>query len=451
MSERILVVDDEEIIRESLTFVLKKEGYYVQEAENGLAAYNKLLEETFDLVITDLEMPEMKGIELLEEVKKLNIQTSVIIITAFGSLDTAICALRNGASDYLLKPIEFDELLIKIKRLFEVKNLLLENRILRKEVQRNFDFEKIVGKSTAIKKIYDMIQTVAETDTTVLITGKSGTGKELVARALHYNSKRKNKPLIAVNCGTITENLIESELFGHKRGAFTGAISDKEGLVKAADSGTLFLDEISELPLQLQVKLLRLLQEKEYTPVGSTAAINVNVRFIATTNRELKEEVAGGRFREDLYYRLNIVEINLPSLKDREEDIPLLADHFLDKYRKEMNRSVKGFDPEAMRAMMAYEWKGEIRELENIVERSVIFCKGDFITLRELPQAFNSKTSSTDFSKMGSLEESVRKFERDYIYKALENNNFDKEKTAELLKVGLSTLYRKLKELDIKA
>ena len=451
MSERILVVDDEEIIRESLTFVLKKEGYYVQEAENGLAAYNKLLEETFDLVITDLEMPEMKGIELLEEVKKLNIQTSVIIITAFGSLDTAICALRNGASDYLLKPIEFDELLIKIKRLFEVKNLLLENRILRKEVQRNFDFEKIVGKSTAIKKIYDMIQTVAETDTTVLITGKSGTGKELVARALHYNSKRKNKPLIAVNCGTITENLIESELFGHKRGAFTGAISDKEGLVKAADGGTLFLDEISELPLQLQVKLLRLLQEKEYTPVGSTAAINVNVRFIATTNRELKEEVAGGRFREDLYYRLNIVEINLPSLKDREEDIPLLADHFLDKYRKEMNRSVKGFDPEAMRAMMAYEWKGEIRELENIVERSVIFCKGDFITLRELPQAFNSKTSSTDFSKMGSLEESVRKFERDYIYKALENNNFDKEKTAELLKVGLSTLYRKLKELDIKA
>ena len=451
MPERILVVDDEDIIRESLTFVLKKEGYIVQDAENGLVAYNILQEESFDLVITDLEMPEMKGIELLEEIKKLNIQTSVIIITAFGSLDTAICALRSGASDYLLKPVEFDELLIKIKRLFEVKNLLLENRLLRKEVQRNFDFENIIGKSPAIKKIYDMVQVVAETDTTVLITGKSGTGKELVARALHYNSRRKNKPLISVNCGTIAENLIESELFGHKRGAFTGAISDKEGLVKAADGGTLFLDEISELPLQLQVKLLRILQEKEFTPVGSTAPILVNVRFLASTNRDLKEEVAGGRFREDLYYRLNVVEINLPSLKEREEDIPLLADHFLNKYRTEMNRNIKGIDPEAMRAMMAYEWKGEIREVENTIERAVIFCKQEFIGLKDLPQIFSSKTGAVDFSKIGSLDDSVRKFEKDYIFKALENNNFDKEKTAELLKVGLSTLYRKLKELDIKA
>ncbi len=451
MAERILVVDDEDIIRESLSFILKKEGFYVQEAENGRAAYNWLLEESFDLVLTDLEMPEMKGIQLLEEIKKLNIQTSVIIITAFGSLDTAISALRNGASDYLLKPVEFDELLIKIRRLFEVRNLILENRLLRKEIQRNFDFENIVGKSPAIKKIFDMIQTVADTDTTVLITGKSGTGKELVARALHYNSKRKNKPMISVNCGTITENLIESELFGHKRGAFTGAISDKEGLIKAADGGTLFLDEISELPLQLQVKLLRVLQEKEYTPVGSTASISVNVRFIASTNRDLKEDVVNGRFREDLYYRLNIVEIRLPSLKEREEDIPLLADHFLNKYRKELNKNIKGIDSEAMRSMMNYEWKGEIRELENTLERAAIFCKTDFILLNDLPQNFNSKGPVIDFSKIGSLEEYVKKIEKDYIYKALENNHFDKEKTAEVLQVGLSTLYRKLKELDIKA
>ncbi|HUX60845.1 MAG TPA: sigma-54 dependent transcriptional regulator [Ignavibacteriaceae bacterium] len=451
MAERILVVDDEDIIRESLSFILKKEGFYVQEAENGRAAYNWLLEESFDLVLTDLEMPEMKGIQLLEEIKKLNIQTSVIIITAFGSLDTAISALRNGASDYLLKPVEFDELLIKIRRLFEVRNLILENRLLRKEIQRNFDFENIVGKSPAIKKIFDMIQTVADTDTTVLITGKSGTGKELVARALHYNSKRKNKPMISVNCGTITENLIESELFGHKRGAFTGAISDKEGLIKAADGGTLFLDEISELPLQLQVKLLRVLQEKEYTPVGSTASISVNVRFIASTNRDLKDDVVNGRFREDLYYRLNIVEIRLPSLKEREEDIPLLADHFLDKYRKELNKNIKGIDSEAMRSMMNYEWKGEIRELENTLERAAIFCKTDFILLNDLPQNFNSKGPVIDFSKIGSLEEYVKKIEKDYIYKALENNHFDKEKTAEVLQVGLSTLYRKLKELDIKA
>jgi two-component system response regulator PilR (NtrC family) len=451
MPEKILVVDDEDIIRESLAFVLRKEGYTVQEAENGLAAYNMLVEESFDLVITDLEMPQMKGIELLEEIKKLNIQTSVVIITAFGSLDTAISALRNGASDYLLKPVEFDELIIKIKRLFDVKSLLMENRLLRKEVQRTYDFENIIGKSAAIKKVYEMIQTVAETDTTVLITGKSGTGKELVAKALHYSSRRRNKPMVSVNCGTITENLIESELFGHKKGSFTGAISDKEGFIKAADGGTLFLDEISELPLQLQVKLLRVLQEKEYTPVGSTAAIQVNVRFIASTNRDLKEEVIAGKFREDLYYRLNIVEINLPSLKEREEDITLLADHFLNKFRREMNKNIKGIDPEAMRAIISYEWKGEIRELENTLERAVIFCKDEFITLKDLPQVFNSKTGTTDFSKMGSLEESVRKFEKDYIYKALENNNFDKEKTADLLKVGLSTLYRKLKELDIKA
>ncbi len=451
MAERILVVDDEDIIRESLSFVLKKEGFYVQEAENGRAAYNWLLEESFDLVLTDLEMPEMKGIQLLEEIKKLNIQTSVIIITAFGSLDTAISALRNGASDYLLKPVEFDELLIKIRRLFEVRNLILENRLLRKEIQRNFDFENIVGKSPAIRKIFDMIQTVADTDTTVLITGKSGTGKELVARALHYNSKRKNKPLISVNCGTITENLIESELFGHKRGAFTGAISDKDGLIKAADGGTLFLDEISELPLQLQVKLLRVLQEKEYTPVGSTASINVNVRFIASTNRDLKEDVANGRFREDLYYRLNIVEIRLPSLKEREEDIPLLADHFLNKYRKELNKNIKGIESDAMRSLMNYEWKGEIRELENTLERAAIFCKTEFILLNDLPQNFNSKGPIIDFSKVGSLEEYVKKIEKDYIFKALENNHFDKEKTAEVLQVGLSTLYRKLKELDIKA
>ncbi len=450
MPGKILVVDDEEIIRESLSYVLRKEGYIVEEAENGKVAYEKFLEDSFDLVITDLEMPGMKGIELLAEVRKINVHTAVIIITAFASLDTAISALRNGASDYLLKPVEFDELLIKIKRLFEIKNLLLENSILRKEIQRNYDFENIVGKSGSIKKIYEMIQTVAETDSTVLITGNSGTGKELVARALHFKSKRKNKPFIAVNCGAISENLIESELFGHKKGAFTGAITDKEGYIKAADGGTLFLDEISELPLQLQVKFLRALQEKEYTPVGSTASIPVNVRFIASTNRELETEIKNNTFREDLYYRLNVIEINLPSLKEREEDIPLLADHFLDKYRKEMKKNIKGIDSEAMRALMAYEWKGEIRELENIIERSVIFCKEEFITLKDLPQAFKPNTGVTDYSKIGSLEESVRKFEKDYILKALENNNFDKEKTAELLQVGLSTLYRKLKELDIK-
>jgi len=450
MAHKILVVDDEEIIRDSLCYILEKEGYDVDKAENGKIAYDKMIANHFDLVITDIEMPVMRGTELLEKIKTLNVQTSVIVITAFGSLETAITALRNGASDYILKPVEFDELLIKTKRLFEVRDLLLENRILREEIHRKYDFENIVGKANSIKKVYEMIEAVAETDSTVLISGNSGTGKELVARALHYKSHRKNKPFVAVNCGAISENLIESELFGHKKGAFTGAISDKDGYMKAANGGTLFLDEISEMPPQLQVKLLRAIQEKEYTPVGTTVSLTVNTRFIATTNRNLEEEVKNGRFREDLYYRINVVDIHLPSLKEREEDIPLLADHFLNKYRKELNKNIKGIDNEAMRAMLSHEWKGEVRELENIIERAVIFCKSDMITLQELPPTFKPKMDELDFSFNGSLDDSVRKFERDFILRALENNENNKEKTADALRVGLSTLYRKLKELDIK-
>lgn len=449
MSEKILVVDDEDIIRESLSYILKKENYEVEEAENGKAAYEKLKETSYDLVITDIEMPEMKGTQLLEEIKKMNLHTTTIVITAYGSLETAIAALRSGASDYILKPVEFDELIIKVKKLFEVRDLLLENRLLRKELQREYDYDNIVGKSPAITQIFDMIKAVADTDSTVLISGNSGTGKELVARALHFNSYRKHKPFIAVNCGAISDNLIESELFGHKKGAFTGAISDKEGFMKAAEGGTLFLDEISEMPPQLQVKLLRAIQEKEFTPVGTTASLAVNLRFIASTNKKLDELVSEGKFREDLYYRLNVIEIHLPSLKEREGDIPLLADHFLDKYRKQMNKSIKGISNEAMRALLSHEWKGEIRELENIIERSVIFCKEEFITPKDLPAQFKTDTEHTDFTISGSLDDSVKKFEREIITRTLESNDFNKEKTADALQVGLSTLYRKMKELNI--
>jgi len=449
MAEKILVVDDEDIIRESLSFILKKEKYEVEEATNGKIAFEMLKESSYDLVITDLEMPEMKGIELLDELRKMNLQTNTIVITAYGSMETAIAALRSGASDYILKPVEFDELLIKVKKLFEVRDLHLENRILRRELQRDYDYTNIIGKSTAIMQIFDMIKAVADTDSTVLISGNSGTGKELVAKALHFNSKRSNKPFIALNCGAISENLIESELFGHKKGAFTGAISDKEGFIKAAEGGTLFLDEISEMPPQLQVKLLRAIQEKEYTPVGTTVSLPVNVRFIASTNRNLLEYVNQGKFREDLFYRLNVVDIHLPSLKERESDIPLLADYFLDKYRKQMNKNIKGISNDAMRAMMNHEWKGEIRELENVIERAVIFCNEDFINVKNLPSQFQSDTEPSDFSPSGSLDESVRRFEKEIITRALESNDFNKEKTADTLQVGLSTLYRKMKELDI--
>ncbi len=450
MPYKVLVVDDEDIIRESLSYILTNEGYEVEEAENGKVAFEILKDKFFDLVITDLEMPEMKGTELLEEIRKMNIQTSTIVVTAFGSLETAITALRNGASDYILKPVEFDELLVKVKRFFEMKDLIIENRVLRKELQRDFDFENIVGKSKAISKIFEMIEAVSDTESTVLITGNSGTGKELVAKAVHYNSIRKNKPFIVVNCGAISDNLIESELFGHKKGAFTGAISDKEGYMKAAEGGTLFLDEIGDMPLNLQVKLLRAIQEKEYTPVGTSQTLPVNVRFVASTNKDLQEEVNKGNFREDLFYRLNVVDIHIPSLKEREEDIPLLADHFLDKYRKEMNKSIKGISNEAMRALLNHEWKGEVRELENTIERAVIFCKEDFIQPEHLPPTFRSYSSGIEFPLSGSLEDAVRRFEKDAILKALESSENNKEKTAETLQVGLSTLYRKMKELDIK-
>jgi len=450
MSKRILVVDDEQIIRESISYVLTKEDYQVDEAENGKAAYDKFFENPYDLVITDLEMPEMKGTELLEKIRDLSVQTSTIVVTAYGSLETAISALRNGASDYILKPIEFDELLIKVKRLFEIKDLLTENQILRNEMQKSTDDLKIIGKSRQIKKVFDVIKSVADTESTVLITGRSGTGKELVARALHFTSKRKSHPFIVVNCGAISDTLIESELFGHKKGAFTGAVNDKDGFMKAANGGTLFLDEIGEMPLNLQVKLLRAIQEKEYTPVGTTASLPVNVRFIASTNKDLSEEVKEGNFREDLFYRLNVIEIKLPSLRDRQEDIPLIANHFVDKYRREMNKPVKGISEEAMRILINHEWKGEVRELENVIERALIFCDDEYIDKKDLPESFIEDDGAFNFSLTGSLEDSVKKYERDIIMNALESNQFNKEKTADDLKVGLSTLYRKLKELNIK-
>jgi two-component system response regulator PilR (NtrC family) len=449
MSNKILVVDDEDIIRESLSYTLRNENYEVEEAANGKEAYSKLKESSYGLVITDIEMPEMKGTELLKEISAMNLQTSSIVITAYGSLETAISALRSGASDYILKPVEFDELLIKVKRLFEVRELLLENRVLRKELQREYDYSNIIGKSTAITQVFEVIKAVADTDSTVLIAGNSGTGKELVAKALHFNSHRNHKPFIAVNCGAISENLIESELFGHKKGAFTGAITDKEGFMKAAEGGTLFLDEISEMPPQLQVKLLRAVQEKEFTPVGTTTNIPINIRFIASTNRNLEELVNEGKFREDLYYRLNVIEMKLPSLKEREGDIPLLADFFLNKYRKQMNKQIKGISNDAMRALMNHEWKGEVRELENIIERAVIFCREEFISTKDLPAHFRADGEHTSFSVSGSLDDSVKRFEKEIITRTLESNEFNKEKTADALQVGLSTLYRKMKELNI--
>ncbi len=450
MKKKILVVDDEEIIRDSISFVLEKEGYTVRKAENGAVALKILNEGSFDLVITDIEMPELRGPELLERISERFPQTFVIIITAYASVETAIAAIRKGAYDYLLKPIEFDDLIFRIKKLFDYKELVLENTLLRQEVNRKFDFSSIIGQSEAMKKIFADIQKVAPTEGTVLITGKSGTGKELVARAIHTHSRRSNKRFIAINCGAIVETLFESELFGHKKGSFTGATNDKDGVLKAAEGGTLLLDEISEMPLQLQPKLLRALEQREITPVGSNDVINVNVRIVAATNRNLKDEIAKGKFREDLFYRLNVVEIHLPELSERSEDIPLLVNSFITKFRGEMGKAIKGISNQAMSALVNHQWKGQIRELQNIVERAMIFCEAEMIDVQHLPEELqaSAQLSVIDYSSQ-SLKDAVHMFERRYIEQKLKHHNGDKDRVAKDLGLSLSTLYRKFEELGI--
>jgi DNA-binding NtrC family response regulator len=452
MAERILVVDDEQIIRESLGFVLKKEGYQVEEAPNGKEALAKQEARPFDVVISDIEMPELRGMELLEHITKRTPQTFVIMITAFASIETAVAALRKGAYDYVLKPIDFDDILHRIRKLLDHRALSLENSLLRQEINRTFDFDQIIGQSQSMRNVFQIIRTVAESDGTVLITGKSGTGKELVARAIHYNSKRRQKRFVAINCGAIVETLFESELFGHKKGSFTGATTDKEGLFKVADGGSVFLDEVSEIPLHLQVKLLRAIEQKEVIPVGYTDPLTIDVRIIAATNRDLRQEVENGKFREDLFYRLNVVEVDLPSLAERKEDIPLLCQHFLEVYRKHMGRPIQGISNEAMSAMMQYQWKGEVRELENVLERAVIFCDKEFIGLEHLPEYFRMMTAQHATIPPGghqTLRDAVKAFERTYIEHVLSQHDRNKEATAQALGVSLSSLYRKMEELEI--
>jgi two-component system response regulator PilR (NtrC family) len=450
MAESVLIVDDEEIIRDSLSFVLKKEGYQVQEAANGRIALDLIREQSFDVILTDLEMPEMKGIELLEQVSGVSPETLVMIITAYGSIDTAISALRKGAVDYILKPVDFDELLHKIRRLVHDRRVASENKFLRRELHRAYDFSNIIGKSESMQKVFETIRKVAGTDGTVLITGKSGTGKELVARAIHYNSKRKDQVFLAVNCGAIPENLFESELFGHKRGSFTGATMDRVGFFKSADKGTIFLDEVSEIPLHLQVKLLRAIEMREVVPVGTSVAVPLDVRIIASTNRNLPREVEAGRYREDLYYRLNVVEIDLPPLSERNEDIPLLVQHFVSKYAGEMAKKVKGVDNEVMKLLLAHAWKGEVRELENVIERAVIFAEGELITRNDLPPSFDHQQANAYiFDASRTLRDATAEFEHQYIARVLQLHHFNKELAAQALQISLSSLYRKVEELKI--
>ncbi len=385
MNTNILIADDEEQIREPLSFVLNKEGYNCKTVNDGSNAIKALQEDNYDILITDIKMPGMNGVEVLEKSREISPETIVILITAYGSVETAIQALRKGAADYLLKPLDFDEVLVRLKNLIRNKELFRFNKILRKQINTNYNFENIIGKSSVMKKIFEMVKQVSEVSTNILITGATGTGKELIARAIHNNGSRKDKPFIPVNCGAIPENLYESEFFGYKKGAFTGADSNYEGLFKSADSGTIFLDEIAELPEHMQVKLNRVLQEREIRPIGSSFTIKIDVRILAATNKNLEEEVKSGSFREDLFYRINVVELKLPSLAERKDDVPLLVDHFINKYNNELNKSIMGIDNEVIKLFMSYDWKGNLRELENMIERAVLLCQEDIITPKYLP------------------------------------------------------------------
>lgn len=449
MHERILIVDDEDIIRDSISFILQKENYIVETASNGLEALEKHLDHPFDIIVTDLEMPKMKGIELLDRVHQATPETLVIIITAFASVDTAVAALRQGAFDYIIKPIDFDELLFRIQKITVHRNLTLENIFLKKELNQNYDFQNIIGKSPAMQKVFEVVKHVSNSCSNVVIYGKSGTGKELIARAIHFNGPRRDYPFIPVNCGAIIETLFESELFGHQKGAFTDAICDKDGLFKVANKGTIFLDEVSEIPLNLQVKLLRAIEEMEIYPVGSNKPIKVDVRVIASTNKDLKKLVEEGRFREDLYYRLNVVNITLPPLSERRDDIPLLIQHFIRKYNKQMNKNIQGIETDALHALINYEWKGEVRELENAIERSMIFANREKITILDLPDNIRKNEKASVNNIIQNLDLALKNFEKKYIQQALEFYNHDKESVAKALGISVSTLYRRLQELGI--
>ena len=454
--QKILVVDDEESIRYMLKMALEEAGYEVELASDGITALAKLTESVFDCVISDVRMPEMSGLELLKAIQEIRPDLTVIVMSAFGSLDTAIEAMKLGAYDYVSKPFKQDEILLTLKKAEERERLRKENLLLRREVEKKYSFDNIIGKSTKMQEIFRRIEKIAEYKSTVLITGESGTGKELVAKAIHYSSPRRDLPFIAVNCGAIPGELLESELFGHVKGAFTGAIAAKKGLFTEADKGTIFLDEIGDLPLNLQVKLLRVLQEGEIRRVGDTRTFQVDVRVIAATAKDLLEEVQKGNFREDLYYRLNVVPFYLPPLRERREDIPLLVWHFLRKYSAETGKEIKEIAPDAMNALVAYEWKGNVRELENVIERAVVMSEGQIITTEYLPEGLVKSTSDiilkipeSRISIKTTVKELVEMAEKELIARALAKTGNNRTRAAELLEISHRALMYKLKEYHL--
>lgn len=450
---KIHIIDDESIIHEVLGDLLTSEGYEVESSFNGKEALDKHVSQTFNLILLDLLMPGMSGIEVLKKLKKIDTQAAIIIITAYASVESAISAMKIGAYDYIQKPFKHDELLMTIKRALEHKKLQEENLRLKDELKTKYSFENIIGKSKVMQNIFEIIKASAPTRSTILLQGDSGTGKELVAKAIHQNGDRANSPFIIVNSGSLPPDLLESHLFGHVKGAFTGAVSQKKGLFEAAEKGTIFFDEISSLNLETQSKLLRVMQEREFMMLGGTKTIKVDVRIIAATNSDLEELIRQNRFRQDLFYRLNVIKIELPPLRDRKEDIPLLVKHFLDKYSKENKKDIIGFTEGVMEILVNNDWPGNIRELENLIERSVVLTKSKIITRESLPSfLLTTKKDSTVLSQATNelnLKEHIQTFQREAIISALKKTKGIQKKAASLLGVKPTTLNEMIKRLNI--
>lgn len=442
---RVLIVDDEANAREALSELLEDEGYQTRTASDGQAALSMMSEFDPDVVLTDLKMPNMDGITLLQKGRECSPVAAFVVMTAFGTIDSAVAAIKHGAENYLTKPLDLNALSALVMRAMETSKLRRETRTLRERLDQKYTFDNILGDHPSMQRVMKMIRQVARSKATVLIHGESGTGKELIASAIHHNSPRCDKPFVRLNCAALAETLLESELFGHERGAFTGATGRREGRFKQAHGGTLFLDEVSEIPMGVQVKLLRFLQEKEFERVGGNDTLTVDVRIVAATNRDLKELIADGRFREDLYYRLNVVQLDVPPLRSRRSDIPLLAHHFLDKYNEENGLEIQGFSEAAHRSIMSYPWPGNVRELENAIERAVVLCESNELTDTDLPSTSSHAEHGNDLDlllpgiTMASLE-------RMAIEKTLEAVGGSTLKAAEMLGISRRKIQYRLKE-----
>jgi two-component system response regulator PilR (NtrC family) len=454
--EKVLVVDDEQSMRDVLSIMLKRAGYGVTIASDGEEAIGHIGKEIFDLVITDLKMPKVGGLDVLKAVKSASSETVVLVITAFASAESAVEAMKHGAYDYLTKPFQVDEVQLIIRNALERRRLSTENMLLKREMASQSSFAQIVGQSDAIQKVFDVVRKVADSKSNVLICGESGTGKELVARAIHYNSARAPMPFVTVNCSAVPETLLESELFGHMKGSFTGAIANKAGLFEVANGGTVFLDEIGDTTPAIQVKLLRVIQEREFRRVGGTQDVKVDVRIVAATNRDLEKAVAEGAFREDLYYRLDVIPIRLPPLRMRTGDIPLLLKHFLDRFAQESGKPAPTLTPDAMHVLLAHEWRGNVRELENLIERVVAFSIGAPVTDNDIRGWLHRPVSAqqalpTDLPEDGlDLEGLVNSIEKDLLVKALERTKWVKKKAARLLHLNTRSFRYRLEKYAIK-